>query len=52
MEYPLSADLSAADEEEVAAIQAGIDDMNAGRVRSLREWDREFRTQHNIPTEL
>ena len=35
--------------EEVAAIQAGIDDMEAGRVQSLREFDREFRRRKNMP---
>ena len=33
---------------EVAAIQQGIDDMEAGRVSSLREFDREFRRRKNI----
>ncbi len=32
-------------EEEVRAIGQGIDDMEAGRVRPLREFDKEFRTQ-------
>ncbi len=36
-------------DEEVAAIQEGIDDMEAGRVKSLHEFDREFRTRKNIP---
>lgn len=36
-------------EEEVAAIQVGIDDMEAGRVISLREFDRDFRSRHDIP---
>ena len=34
---------------EVAAIQEGIDDMEAGRLRPLREFDREFRERKNIP---
>lgn len=34
---------------EVAAIQEGIDDMEAGRVKPLREFDREFRERNNIP---
>lgn len=32
--------------EEVVAIQEGIDDMVAGRVTPIREFDREFR-RHN-----
>lgn len=36
-------------EQEIAAIQEGIDDMNAGRVRPLREFDREFRAANGIP---
>ncbi len=35
-------------DEEVAAIQQGIDDMEAGRVKPLREFDREFRQKKNI----
>jgi putative addiction module CopG family antidote len=30
-------------EQEVLAIQEGIEDMEAGRVRPLRDFDREFR---------
>jgi len=36
-------------EQEVAAIQDGVDDMEAGRVIALRDFDRDFRTRHNIP---
>ena len=36
-------------EDEVAAIQQGIEDMEAGRVKPLRDFDREFRGRHNIP---
>lgn len=36
-------------DDEVAAIQEGIDDMEAGRVKPLREFDREFRDRKNIP---
>ena len=36
-------------DDEVAAIQEGIDDMEAGRVKPLREFDREFRERKNIP---
>ena len=36
-------------DQEVAAIQEGIDDMQAGRVRSFREFDREFRQRKGIP---
>ena len=46
---PIPADTSL--REEVAAIQSGIDDMNAGRVRPLREIDQEFRAQRNIPAD-
>ena len=37
--------------QEVAAIQAGIDDMETGRVIPLHDFDREFRARHNIPRE-
>ena len=33
-------------EQEVVAIQEGIDDMEAGRTRPIRDFDREF--QHRI----
>jgi putative addiction module CopG family antidote len=36
-------------DQEVAAIQEGIEDMEAGRTKPLREFDREFRKRHNIP---
>ena len=36
-------------DQEIAAIQEGIDDMQAGRVRSFREFDREFRQRKGIP---
>lgn len=36
-------------EAEVIAIQEGIDDMEAGRVRSLGEFDREFRQCNGLP---
>ena len=35
-------------EEEVLAIQQGIDDMQAGRVMPLREFDREFRRRNGL----
>lgn len=35
-------------DQEVAAIQDGIEDMEAGRTKPLREFDREFREQNNI----
>lgn len=35
--------------EELAAIHEGIDDMENGRVTSLREFDREFRERKDIP---
>ena len=34
---------------EFAAIQEGIDDMRCGRVKPLREFDRELRERKNIP---
>jgi putative addiction module CopG family antidote len=34
---------------EVLAIQEGIDDMEAGRVKPLREFDREFRRRNGLP---
>ncbi|MEX2305992.1 MAG: hypothetical protein WD738_00255 [Pirellulales bacterium] len=37
-------------EEEVLAIQQGIDDMEAGRVTPIREFDREFRRLNGLPT--
>ncbi len=36
-------------EREVLAIQQGIDDMEAGRVRPIREYDREFRLHNGLP---
>jgi Arc/MetJ-type ribon-helix-helix transcriptional regulator len=36
-------------EEDLRAIQAGIDDMKAGRVTSLEDFDREFRQQNGMP---
>jgi len=39
-------------DEERIAIQEGIDDMEAGRVRPLREFDREFRDQKNVPQDV
>ena len=35
-------------EQEVAAIQEGIKDMEAGRVRPFREFDREFRLRNGL----
>jgi predicted transcriptional regulator len=37
--------------EDMAAIQAGIDDMEAGRHRPLADVDAEIRIKHNIPRE-
>jgi putative addiction module CopG family antidote len=34
---------------ELAALQEGIDDMEAGRVMPLREFDREFRRRNGLP---
>ena len=35
--------------DDLAAIQAGIEDMEAGRYRPFSEIDAEFRKKHNIP---
>lgn len=37
-------------DEAVADIQEGLDDETAGRVRSLREFDAEFRQTLGLPT--
>ena len=36
-------------DDDVRAIQEGIDDMEAGRVRPFREFDREFRQRNGLP---
>jgi predicted transcriptional regulator len=36
-------------DEDLAAITAGIADMEAGRYRPFAEIDAEFRQRHNIP---
>jgi putative addiction module CopG family antidote len=36
-------------EAEVFAIQEGIDDMEAGRLTPLPEFDREFRQRNGLP---
>lgn len=36
-------------QEDLAAIRAGVEDMEAGRVQPLREFDRKFREQKGIP---
>ncbi|MGD9636032.1 MAG: type II toxin-antitoxin system ParD family antitoxin [Pirellulales bacterium] len=36
-------------EEEVLAIQQGIDDMEAGRLTPMREFDRAFRQRNSLP---
>ena len=33
---------------DLAAIQRGLADANAGRLQSLEEFDAEFRAKHNI----
>jgi putative addiction module CopG family antidote len=38
-------------EQEYVAIQEGIDDMESGRVRPIREFDREFRRRNGLPAE-
>ena len=35
-------------QEDLAAIREGIEDMEAGRVQSLRDFDREFREKKSI----
>ena len=35
--------------DDIAAIQAGIDDMEAGRMRPLEEVDAEIRAKHGFP---
>ena len=36
-------------DDDIRAIQEGIDDMEAGRVRPFREFDREFRQRNGLP---
>jgi predicted transcriptional regulator len=36
-------------EESCAAIREGLSDIEAGRVQSLEDFDREFRSQHGLP---
>jgi hypothetical protein len=36
-------------EETLQAIRQGLADVEAGRVRSLEAFDREFRQQHGLP---
>jgi putative addiction module CopG family antidote len=36
-------------ESELLAIQAGIDNMEAGRVTPLRDFDRDFRQRNRLP---
>ncbi len=38
----------ARDQDDVAAIRAGIEDMEAGRFRSLEQFDTEFRATNGI----
>lgn len=35
--------------EEIAAVQEGIEDMEAGRYRPVEEVDAEIRQKHNFP---
>ncbi|MDH3717781.1 MAG: hypothetical protein OES79_06630 [Planctomycetota bacterium] len=37
------------EQQEITAIQEGIDDMEAGRYRSLEEVDAEIRERHDFP---
>jgi predicted transcriptional regulator len=36
-------------QQDFAAIREGIEDMEAGRVQSLRDFDRDFRQKKGIP---
>ena len=36
-------------EDEVLAIQQGIDDMEAGRAMPIQDFDREFRRRNSLP---
>ena len=36
------------EQETLAAIREGLDDMSAGRTKSLEDFDREFRQRHGI----
>jgi len=36
------------EQDDLQAIEAGIEDMNAGRYRSFSDIDSEFRARHNI----
>lgn len=36
-------------QEELAALREGIEDIEAGRVQPLRDFDRKFREQKGIP---
>ncbi len=38
--------------DDCAAIQAGIEDMEAGRYRPFSQVDAEFRLRHNIPDKV
>jgi hypothetical protein len=51
IEQVLRTALSALDarDREIAAIQEGIDAMERGDVRSLQDFNREFRAANNIP---
>jgi predicted transcriptional regulator len=39
-------------EREIAAIQEGLDDVEAGRLTPLREYEREFRARHKISQDV
>lgn len=36
---------------ELASIEAGLADVDAGRVKSLEDFDRDFRKRHNLPAD-
>ena len=38
--------------DDLASIQAGIEDMEAGRYRPFAQIDTEFRQKHNIPDKV
>ncbi len=39
-------------EEDIAAIQEGLNDLEHGRVVPLRDFDRDFRSRHNISQDV
>jgi predicted transcriptional regulator len=39
-------------EQEIAAIREGLDDVEAGRLVPLREYEREFRDRRNVSQDV